>query len=400
MSGNFDSYKYGEGTTSQGQVVQFTAPSDEFQLASDALGRFRTITIPSSRTNVEHGGYGRYSRYNLEQVDYGGGQNEAGGGYYEILNILDAPDGRCPVVSHGYYASGEHVSGFFAEWESVEAAKDHWDKTGRSRIVTLKSFEDVEDKVVPGLIRTVDTGYLSPWFYATGNASLVEDYAFPEHLAQDPTYTFGRQFLVPKESEKSGQILRSLKTCMGCAVEERSVRKRHDRFSEGREGQSTKSHRVVQWHDGTVTELSPSTPSDLIPTALTEEDAWVTDAQRRFVEMLSGQTLGFEVSFADGGKFVGKYVPPPESPKPMAAGNYYVTASLDDGTAIEGWVDFTPTTECPTLALYVKDKLNKEGKSAVTINVGKESKKPGGIKWQGVYHKSLPDSTLGSPESD
>lgn len=159
MAEKVTSYRYGEGQTREGQVVQFTALSDEFELARDSLRHFRDITLPSSAlVNVRHGSLGRYSRYELEQVDYGGGQNEAGGGYYEILNIKNPPEGRHPVVSHGYMSSGEWFSQFFAEWESVEDAKAHWDGAGSGRIITMRTFKEGENNEVKGLIRVVNTG--------------------------------------------------------------------------------------------------------------------------------------------------------------------------------------------------------------------------------------------------
>jgi hypothetical protein len=393
------SYRYGEGETREGQVVQFTAPSDEFELARGALQHFRDIRLPSSAVvNVEHGGYGRYSRYEIEQVDYGGGQNEAGGGYYEILNIKNAPEGRHPIVSRGYMSSGEWLSQFFAEWESVEAAKAHWEKSGRGSIITLRTFQEQENEKIKGLIRVVNTGYLSPWFYATGDASLVGDYVFPERLVQDPTFTFGRQFLVPEQSKNSEVILHKLKTCMGCAIEERRDRSGY-RYYRSEEPEGVKKYRVVQWHDGSVTEVYPSTPAEKLPVPLAEDDTWVTEAQRRFSEMLSGMNLGFEIKFANGGKFVGKYVPPAEAPKPTAAGDYYATVTLDNGEAIEGWVNgFTPTEEEPNIASHVEKRLAKNGKNAVRIETTSKRTKKGGKKWAGVYHGSLsatPHEALG-----
>lgn len=390
MAERVTSYRYGEGETREGQVVQFTAPSDEFELARDALQHFRDIRLPSSAlVNVEHGGYGRYSRYELEQVDYGGGQNEAGGGYYEILNIKNAPEGRHSVVSHGYMSSGEWFSQFFAEWESVEDAKAHWEKAGRGRIITMRTFEEAEGEKAQGLVRVVDTGYLSPWFYATGDAALVGDYVFPEHLAQDPTFTFGRQFLVPEQSDKSDVTLHRLKTCMGCVV--RDEPKRTDRWGSYKEQSDTvRKFRAVQWHDGSITEVYPSTPMDKLPVPLAENDTWVTDAQRQFNEMLAGKSMGFEIEFANGGKFVGKYVPPAEKPKPSAAGDYYVTVTLDNGEAIEGWVNgFTPTEDEPNIASHVEQRLAKGGKIAVRIETTSKRTEKGGKKWAGVYHSSL-----------
>lgn len=390
MAERITSYRFGEGETREGQVVHFTAPIDEFELARDALQHFRDIRLPSSSlVYVEHGGYGRYSRYELEQIDYGGGP----GGYYEILNIKNAPEGRHPVVSHGYMSSGEWFSQFFAEWDSVEDAKAHWDKAGRGRIITMRTFEEAEDKKVKGLVRVVNTGYLSPWFYATGDASLVGDYVFPEHLAQDPTFTFGRQFLVPEQSDKSDATLHKLKTCMGCVVEERKDRSGYGYYrSEEREG--VKKYRAVQWHDGSVTEVFPSTSPDKLPIPLAEEDTWVSDAQRKFNEMLAGRVMGFEVEFANGGKFVGKYVPPGEAPKPTAAGDYYVTVTLDNGEAIEGWVNgFTPTEDEPNIASHVEKRLAKGGKTAVRIETTTKRTEKGGKKWSGVYHSSLAVNT-------
>lgn len=390
MAEGITSYRYGEGETREGQVVQFTAPSDEFELAKDALQHFRDIRLPSSAlVNVEHGGYGRYSRYEIEQIDYGGGQKETAGGYYEILNIKNAPEGRHPVVSHGYMSSGEWFSQFFAEWESVEDAKAHWEKVGRGRIITMRTFEEAEDKKVKGLIRVVDTGYLSPWFYATGDAALVGDYVFPEHLAQDPTFTFGRQFLVPEKSDKSDATLHRLKTCMGCIV--RDEPKRTDHWGGYREQPETvRKFRAVQWHDGSVTEVYPSTPIDMLPVPLAANDTWVTDAQRRFSEMLAGKNMEFEIEFANGGKFVGKYIPPAKKPKPTAAGDYYITATLDNGEAIEGWVNgFVPTEDEPNIASHVEQRLAKGGKTAVRIETIRKRTEKGGKKWAGVYHSSL-----------
>lgn len=400
MAERAKSYRFGEGETTEGQVVQFTASSDEFDLARDALQHFRDIRLPSSAVvNVEHGGYGRYSRYEIEQVDYAGGQNEAGGGYYEILNIKNAPEGRHPVVSHGYMSSGEWFSQFFAEWESVEDAKAHWDTASHGRIVTMRTFDEAEDKKVKGLIRVVNTGYLSPWFYATGDASLVGDYVFPEHLAKDPTFTFGREFLVPEQSEHSGAIIHRLKTCMGCVVrDEPEVRDYYGRY---KESDTVKKYRAVQWHDGSISEVYPSTSTDMLPVPLAEDDAWVTEAQRKFNQMLGGGVLNFEVQFADGGKFTGRYVPAPEKPKPSPEGDYYMSVTLDNGEVLEGWVkDFVPTDDNPNVVAYVERRYREQDKKIVKIEAIEKKTKKGGKKWTGVYHSSLAVPASGAHNLD
>lgn len=384
------SYRFGEGITNAGQVIQFTAMSNEFKQAQDALRRFRDITIPASAlVDVKHGAYGRYSRYDLEQVAYGGGQNEAGGGYYEILNIRNAPEGRHPFVSHGYMHFGGRFSAFFAEWESIEDAAAHWDKTGQSRIVTPRTFEEPGESETKGLIRLVDTGYLSPWFYATGNASLVGDYVFPEDLAQDPTFSFGRRFLVPKQSRKSGAVLHELKTCMGCVVRD-EPRKQNRWGGHDEQPDTIRKFRAIQWHDGSITEVYPTTPIDMLPVPLAGNDTWVVDAQRKFDEMLAGGNTNFTIEFADGGKFVGSYVPPAEKPKASAAGNYYVIVTFDDGKAKEGWVDgFTPTEDEPNIASHVERKFAGMGREVVRVETTHNKVEAGSKKWPGVYHSSL-----------
>lgn len=391
MAERITSYRYGEGQTAGGQVVNFTAPLDTYDQAKDSLQYFRDVRIPeSTAVNVEHGGFGRYSRYDIEQVGYAGGQSESGaGGYYEVLNIKDAPDGRHPFVSHGYMGTSDSLSAFFAEWESVEAAMAHWKETGRGSIQMLRDFQKAADdgKEIPGLLRTVETGYLSPWFYATGNASLVGDYVFPENLTEDPVFTFGREFLVPERSKKSQEVLHRIKTCMGCVVETKQDRQS---YYHREQADRVKKFRVVQWHDGTMTEVYPTTAAEMLPVPLAEKETWVVEAQKKFSGLLSGSSLGFEVRFADGGKFVGKYVPPPETPKPDSAGDYYVTVTLEDGAAKEGWVNsFVPSHETPNIAAYIEQKMATDGNKVVRVETTSKRTAKGEKKWPGVYHASL-----------
>lgn len=382
------SYKYGEGRTLEGQVVQFSAPVDVFKLASDSLLHFNRLRLPvSSKVSVEHGGYGRYSRYNIEQLEYAGGQNEAGGGYYELLNIRDAPDGRHPIVTHGFMSSGEWMSQFFAEWESIEAAMAHWKSEGHRRILTYRDFEGTEE-MPAGLLRTVETGYLSPWFYATGDAELIGDYVFPETLANDPTFTFGRQFLVPEKTKSGLSIQKVLKTCMGCAIEQFTVDERSNYYG-FQSSSDKKTYRVVQWHDGTTTSLKPDMNTEMMPVPLADADTWVVDAQRQFNELLAGGRNNIEVNFADGGKFVGKYVPPDDEVKPNVEGDYYVKVTFADGEAAAGWVNgFVPTPKHPTVTSFIEDRYLSNGRTVLQIEVVNKKPKTGGKKWQGVFHST------------
>lgn len=381
-----DSYKFGEGHTGQGQVVHFTAHPDNFEVARESLEHFRTINIPSAhQVNVEHGGYGRYSRYEIDQIDYGGSRY----GYYEILDIKDAPDDRVPVVSHGFMGSGMWEGEFFAEWEDVDSAKRHWDKFGRGTLPVLKDFQS-KDKEIEGLLRVVDVGYLTPWFYATGDIELVGDFAFPEHLNQDPVYRFGRNFLVPEPTKygRSEDVIHTIKTCMGTVVRDVPERQ-YGLWGRSEIPESVRKYRAVQWHDGSVTEVYPSTRELEIPVPLADEDTWVVEAQQEFSRMLGGGALSFTVEFANGGKFVGKYVAPPDTVKPNPTGDYLMAVTLDNGEVVEGWVNnFSPTEETPTIVSYVEHRMLANGKNPIKIDKIKGRTKKVGKKWPGVFHAS------------
>lgn len=384
--------KLGEVQTDGGQTVRFDVPYDldidrderdaQFEKIKEVLGTLANISLPSSHeVNVKHGGYGRHSRYDLDQLEYQGGGNA----YYEVLHVKDAPNGRHPFVSNGHHSFGEQFSNFFAEWETTDAAIAHAKSTG-GYVVSHSMLKEKEGSPkIPGLIRAVDTGYLSPWFYATGDAEILGDFVFPEHLAQDPIFTVGKQFLVPETSEKTGDPIMVLKTCMGCVV--RDVPQQSDRFGRrsvhGAAG--VDKYRAVQWHDGSVTQVYPNTSQNMIPVPLADEDTWVVDAQRKFNQLLSGGNQGFEVKFADGGKFVGRYIPPKDSPKPDAQGRYMMVVTMKDGSVREGWTDFTPTDEHPTVISYVQDRMSGE---ALRIEAKDKQIDGNGKKWQGVYHAS------------
>lgn len=388
------SYRFGEERTIEGQLVQFTAPSESIELARSAINTFfREITIPSShRVNVEHGGYGRYSRYEIEQLEYRGGNNEVGGGYYEVLDIKNAPDDRIGVVSFGYMFTGKETKQFFAEWESVEDAKAHAE-IDRWKIFTSEAFIDTEEPI-PGLIRAVDTGYLTPWFYATGDSDLIGDFVFPEHLNNDPVFTFGRKFLV-KESNPDGFTTEEIKTCMGCHI--REVDRYQPPYTDADPNEpKSKPHRIIQWHDGTTTELATNASEHEVPIPLPDENTWVIEAQDQFNELLSGNRTQFEVQFADGSKFIGRHVPAPEKPRDDPAGDYLASVVFDDDKKAHGWVnDFIPTTECPTIAQFIENKFPDRKVLKIEIEkrkIGKNVK-----KWSGVFHGSSQASNNDRP---
>lgn len=230
---------------------------DDVNLLQQAIPSLRSIEFPTShRVNVVYGGYGRYSRFDITQHYYAGGGWPGNGGYVEVLEIKDAPDGRVGNVVHeDNNRQGAHFTEFETIDQANEAFDNYWCSPG-----TTENFAKL-----PGFIRTVNCGELTPWFYAIGDQELVGDYAFPEDLQEDPAYSFGRQFLV--------------------------------------------TERIVYWGDGNSTLLDRGDLSEN-PRPLAENELLVSNALRQFQgqfkDLLAGKITDFIINFTDGTKFVGK----------------------------------------------------------------------------------------------
>lgn len=74
--------KFGEGQTTDGQLVRFRVEVDSIgdteavPRAQEALALFSHLdtvqSLPTTR-NIQHGGYGQYTRYDIDQLEYWGG---------------------------------------------------------------------------------------------------------------------------------------------------------------------------------------------------------------------------------------------------------------------------------------------------------------------------------------
>lgn len=138
MKEPFSSYTFGEANTGGGQLIQFTCRPGEVQKVADFLGtEVRNIDVPTTkRMSINHGGYGRYTRYEIIQHLYGGGNNEeGGGGYREVLEIKNPPEGHWGIVTHDY-TTWEGSS--FIEWNSVEDATKNFNQ-GRWNINVVRN---------------------------------------------------------------------------------------------------------------------------------------------------------------------------------------------------------------------------------------------------------------------
>lgn len=387
---------YGEARTASDQNVSFVAKDigqeDARRLIAEHFIRLEpTLT---HKTEVEHGGYSRYSRYDIEQKEYWSSARS----FYEILEIKDAPEGRHPFVSYAHSVKeGGSPESYFLEWESIEAAVKHVKKRGAP---THHELFGETNTSIPGLQRAVQTNLLSPWFYATGNAELLGDYVFPEKLSNDPVYTLNRRFLVPITSWRQREPeYTALKTCIGAVdVETTKVTYRgYSASSDNPANRSVKKH--IQWADGSMTVIDETTPMNLMPRAV-EDEPWLTDAIEKVQQMLSGKALSFTVNFADGGKFVGRFYEAKESTSDPE-GDYLLKVIFEDGSVKKGWVyEFRPTPECPTIASKAVSVYEARGMKTVGIEVLERRVVSNGKKWKGMYYNRRTEEDATQSQSD
>jgi hypothetical protein len=366
----FSSYQYGEARTGKGQLVEFCCPTDveNEQVRQFFQENIRTIDIPTTgRVNIEHGGYGKYTRYDIVQHNYaGGGPGEGGGwGYIEVLEIKNPPDGRWGIVVNE--SSSNDRCSAFSEWETLKDAraafKKHWGSSN-----TAEEFPKLQ-----GFKRRVACGRLTPWFYAIGDEQLIGDYAFPEGLCDDPVYRFGKKFVTFDD-----EGIPAIKTCMGTRfiVEEADCYP-HSRFA----------YRAVYfddgscWHDQTLS-------SDKTPRPIEEnEEGWIAEAVCQFRRLLAGKSASFSINFADGGKFTGRLTAP-KGKTFCAEGDYFVVVRLKGKKKLlEGWVnEFKPTKETPDIVQYVTQRFAKHDKEVERIEIKQCRARKNGKKWYGVFY--------------
>lgn len=363
----FSSYRYGEGRTGIGQMVEFTCPPDAVEQVVEFLRtNVRTIDIPTTgRVNVAHGyGHGQYTRYDVVQHDYaGGGPGEIGGwGYTEVLEIKNPPDGRWGIIIN---ERTSHKGGVFTEWETLENACAAFKKSWSSHRTEEEFLR------LPGFKRRVVCDVLTPWFYAIGEEQLIGDYAFPEGLQDDAVYRFGRQFVVFNYDG-----VPAVKICMGT----RFVGWKSDHYPYDKQ-----AHRLVYWDDGSVWDESNNRGS---PRPIEEGEMWIAEAVQQFKQLLAGKVAEFTINFTDGNKFVGKLVR--ANPRvPCAEGNYFLVVRLKgEMKPLKGWVNnFKPTKDAPDIVQYVTQRYTQSGQEVEYIEVKERKTEKGGKKWSGMFFR-------------
>jgi hypothetical protein len=356
----FSSYQYGEGRTGIGQAVEFSCPSGHIEDVKAFLAEnIRTIRPPVTRElGQDHGGYIGYSRYVMKQYDYAGGR----GGFIEVLEVENAPEDRFGIVCYEYSAYGESS---FSEWKTVEDARSSFklyfsgNRESRAKLPTL-----------PGFKRLVQCGVMTPWFYAIGDEELVGDYTFPHGLQEDATYRFGRKFLV-----YGWNGIPSIKACMGT----RFVREKSSNYP-----YTDKQYRMVYRNDGTAWKEG-DTHHDY-PHPIEDGELWIAEAVQQFRELLAGQRTDFFIKFTDGNQFVGK-LSRVNRRDSSTEGKYSLVVNIKgEAKALEGWVDFKPTSDAPDIVQFVTQSYARANRVVERIEVKKCENTQGGKKWAGVYH--------------
>ncbi len=376
----YRSYSHSEAQTGIGQLVDFSCDPEN----TDEVKRFieeniRGISLPSSfRVTTSHGTYGRYSRYNVIQHKYAGGncgEDSGHGGYSEVLEIQNPPDGRCPFVIYEYTTFGR---GSFSEWNSLAEALDVW-KTTRSN----HELNQREEKPA-GFKGLVNCGFMTPWFYAIGDEVLHGDYAITSGLEDDPVFRLGRRFVVQKSTGLS-----EVRTCMGC----RFYTEKQDYHP-----YQVESWRMVYFDDGTTLNIlkddtvedkdklfsDPKTRKTIRP--FHEEEAWIDEAMNKFRMLLSGMKEGFQIKFDDGSTFTAK-IGRKGKKAPSVEGKYTLKITYDGGKVKEGWTEFTPSVKYPDIVSLVHS--GGVCRNVEKVEIVKCEPKSGGKKWSGVYFHQL-----------
>jgi len=355
----FSSYTFGEGRTGIGQLVKFACRPEDVEKVKEFLeSTVRDIDIPTTgRVQVPHGGYGRYTRFDVVQHKYAGG----GGGFIEALKIKNPPDNRCGFVIHEY--SGYSGSVFW-EFKDIKKAVAAWGKHwggGRNKQMSGEK----------GFIRRVDCGGLEPWFYAVADQHLLGDFAFPEVITEDPEFRMLRKYVV-----RDSEGLPAIKTCLGMMISEHKS-SHYDK--------EPSQYKVVYWDDGTVWDEYRSFGER--PQPLMEKELWIQEAMDKFRKLLGGKITQFTIDFLNGDRFVGKWLPFKSRRKQHhAEGRYKVRITLESGKTMEGEFDFKPTQEVPTLeaSLYRQAEIAKEGIASIDAVV-RTFRYQDGLRWRGVY---------------
>lgn len=362
------SFTYGEATTLSGQVISFECESGDERRAEIRKFIEENVFIVRSpvikKTQVSHGGYVGYSRYKIKQLKYAGG----GMSFIEAIEVKNAPDGKACFILHEYLGKYTRFSEWNSRKELTDAFERYWSGTDDNGAVLKK---------LPGFKRLVFCGSMTPWFYAIGHEVLRGDYAVSSGLEDDPCFRLGQRIAV---EELNGKV--NIKTCMGC----RFIERKQDFHPYG-----TEIMRLIYLDDGEVlcVYLSASFENGWCNAGgkrirlMQEGEIWILDAMNKFLKLLQGFSQGFQLKFADGRTFSGK-VSSKGKQIPSVEGKYNLKVTMEDGEVRKGWVQFTPTLECPDIIQSIRKRLTSG--SMRKLEVLDIEPVHDGKKWSGVFY--------------
>lgn len=272
--------------TVSGQLVRVTCRYDEREMVKQWLrDNIKEVEIPGTQeiSEVGHGGYGFFSRYDIKQHRYVGGGFPGCGGYIEVLHVQNPPEKRHGVIIH---VNKNGISTFY-EIEDLLKAFDLFNE----------NMGKLFDGIVPensGVIRKVVCGWFQPWFCAIGNQSLCGDYVFPDNIGiNDPIFAYLRKFIV-----KNYNGTKEVKTCIAFT----KMQGKSD-YSDQKTTQFT-----AWWTDGTCTFWEGSNSYHKLE-LLTAKDLWIQETMNEFKKMLAGEISGLCVSLNNGNKITAKVEP-------------------------------------------------------------------------------------------
>lgn len=109
---------------------------------------------------VTHGAYVDETIYEIIQHKYVAGGHPGCGGYMELLEIKNAPHGKCGIVIHEHSSGMDSEESRFAEWQSLPEALEAFEKWWGADSPFIRFAR------MPGFLRRVNCEQQTPWFYA------------------------------------------------------------------------------------------------------------------------------------------------------------------------------------------------------------------------------------------
>ncbi|MEM9336583.1 MAG: hypothetical protein AAGA35_01885 [Patescibacteria group bacterium] len=363
------SWTYENVVTNRGAPFVIEVKSGKAGLVAKLFARYIVdVNItPAYRTNVEHGCFGQYTRYDIVKHEYAASMVS----YVELIEIRDAPEGRNPIVIH-YHGSDE--GDFFMEWEDLESAQTAFKSRLGFQIYNLGSH--------PGHVRTIRLGALQPWFYAVGDQELVGDYAVPLGVQDDPEFRLGEQYVVFEDGLPRAAV------CLGTRFIAKHYQEHRSSWSFRRD-ETVETFRLVHFSDGYIWDERKA--SEKTPRPMKAEEAWIAEVVAQFRACLAGERTDVNIQFTDGTAFTG-CVKGSRITKHSKAGDYEVRAMISrDGKPAElkeGWFNgFVPSVEHPDVISFAKAEALKKGSEIKTIEII-GFKPPDGKRraWSGVFY--------------